>query len=317
MTDYRTKMKTVIEPYAKKFERDGYLTTDEGIRLHYRTYMKEKSRANIVIFHGYTESSEKYKEVIYYFLKANFSVFIMDLRGHGYSSRQCDNPTIVYVDKFSDYIDDFIYFMERVVLKCSGEKPVLAYAHSMGAAIATGVIERKPDMFKCAVLSTPMFDPITYLPKKPLVKYLGKQCNEGNADGYIPFVYKGWPDEFRFDLVSAGSKEKYEYYYEKCVKDEHYRTFSASNSWLRAVILGTKEILLNKNLEKIKIPILVYRVVTDKRVKKAPIKRFTDKVKSATLVTKVCGTRHELHSTDGALFTWYIKKTIRYFRKYS
>ena len=68
-----------------------------------------------MILHGYTESAEKYREMMWYFLQGGYSVFAMDLRGHGRSVREVEDTSITHVDRFSDYLRDLEEFMQKVV----------------------------------------------------------------------------------------------------------------------------------------------------------------------------------------------------------
>ena len=68
-------------------EKDGYIESYDSTAIYYRTYRIPQAKAAIVISHGFCEFAEKYKEVIYYFLKNGYSVYVPEHRGHGYSDR--------------------------------------------------------------------------------------------------------------------------------------------------------------------------------------------------------------------------------------
>lgn len=310
--DYRKLMSETIEPYVQKYEKTGYFNSGKA-KIFYRTYIIDKNADSIVISHGFTENSEKYKEVVYRFLNEGFNVFIMDHRGHGRSSREVSDPGMVYVEKFDDYVTDFLEFEEKVVKTSEIGKKRFLYAHSMGSLVALGALEKNQEFFSKAVFSTPMFLPITVVPKNVMYRYASRRCNKGRDKEYVPFVHKGWPDKMRFDLVSAGSKEKYAYYYEKCVKNPEYQTFSASNGWMKAVLEGVKDITRTEELEKITVPVLVYEVKGDSRVRISAIRRFVRLVKTSRLEVVHGGTRHELHTTKEEIFNPYMDTICEFY----
>lgn len=96
--NYSQEMKEVAEKYLSEHMQDGYLETEENIKIYYRKYILKDSKASVVISHGLIEFSDKYAEVIYYFLKSGYSVFIMDHRGHGRSTREVNDSSLIYVN---------------------------------------------------------------------------------------------------------------------------------------------------------------------------------------------------------------------------
>ena len=85
--NYQRTMKRDVEPYLRSYEKDGYIESYDSTAIYYRTYRIPQAKAAIVISHGFCEFAEKYKEVIYYFLKNGYSVYVPEHRGHGYSDR--------------------------------------------------------------------------------------------------------------------------------------------------------------------------------------------------------------------------------------
>ena len=60
---------------------------EKDIKIYYKSYEVLDSEAVIVISHGFCESSEKYREFIKILNKNNYSIYIIDHRGHGRSGR--------------------------------------------------------------------------------------------------------------------------------------------------------------------------------------------------------------------------------------
>ena len=111
---YAQQMQEVIEPYLETCRKNGYYERQTGMPLYYETYTVENPKGNVVIVHGFTENVEKYWEVIYYFIKEKYQVYLMDHRGHGKSFREAGDLdcSLTHVENFEDYIEDLHGFIE-------------------------------------------------------------------------------------------------------------------------------------------------------------------------------------------------------------
>lgn len=269
--DYENEMLNVVIPYTKEYEKDGYFEASDNAKIYYRTYIKDDSLKNIVIVHGFTENCEKYRELIYYFLKSGFNVFAFDLRGHGYSERFVEDITKIHVDSFDEYVLDLKDYIDKIVVPESKGMPILLYSHSMGGAVSVLYLEKFNKVIKKAVLSTPMIVQRTYVPGPLLKLHIFIKTKSGKDKDYLPFVLKGFPDRERFDLVSNGSRIRYSYYYKVCTEDKNYRTFSGTVAWMRECIAASNELKQIENVQKIDIPIEVFCVKKDIRVRTHPL----------------------------------------------
>ena len=74
--DYQEQMEHVVEPYLHSKERELWLEREHGKQIYVRCYQAKKARGVVLISHGFTETSEKYKELIYYFLRGGYHVYI-------------------------------------------------------------------------------------------------------------------------------------------------------------------------------------------------------------------------------------------------
>ncbi len=310
--NYASDMETIVEPYVAQYEMDGLFNSDENTTIHYRTYIKEDAAGNVVISNGFCESSEKYKEMIYYFLNCDYNVYIMDHRGQGYSTREEDNLSKVYVESFDEYVNDFESFMEQIVLPEIDDEPCFLFAHSMGGGIGTAVLEEHPEYFDKAVLNCPMIDPNVHMPK-PLAEFT---CNVmelfGNERGYVIGHYDfDYVEDF--DIMAAGSPVRFDYYWQKMCADEYLQTYGATYGWLKACLYGTDEIIKDENLEKITCPVLVFEAENDTLVNSYGINHLSNVVENSTLVY-VPGSKHETYTTDNDTLIPYFN-TIRAFLK--
>lgn len=62
----------------------------------------------------------KYYEMIYYFAKAGYSVYMVEHRGHGFSERSVSDMSMVTVNSFDDYVSDLDMFIREIVMKREG-----------------------------------------------------------------------------------------------------------------------------------------------------------------------------------------------------
>lgn len=309
--NHEENMENLVHPFLAQKGKDGYIQTDENTKLYYRVYDVEDAKGNIVISHGFSESILKYEEVIYYFLKEGYAVFALDHRGHGYSTREVDDLSMVYVDDFDKYVQDFSVFMEQVVLPTIDEESCYLFGHSMGGGIGAALLQAFPQYFDKAVLSTPMLEIETGYTKNAstfISKIMGMI---GKGDTYVlghtPF------DGIRdFKLSSANAESRYNHYFDKRLEDENYQTYGASFEWLLSCLNGTKEILKKENLEKIQVPVLLFQAENDDLVKPSGQNRFVNTVQESEMIY-VPNAKHELYLSDGKLLVSYFDKIFDFY----
>lgn len=107
--EYEKKMQDVAEPFLKQRREDFWLERETGRKIHCVYYRADNARGIVIISHGFTETAEKYKENIYYFLQQNYSVYIPEHCGHGRSYGLLKKNSPVYVDFWERYVCDLLY----------------------------------------------------------------------------------------------------------------------------------------------------------------------------------------------------------------
>ena len=157
---YNEELTRYVLPFIRLNFEDGYMKSADGTRIHYG-YVTTPA---IVISHGFTECMPKYYEMIYYFAKAGYSVYMVEHRGHGFSERSVSDMSMVTVNSFDDYVSDLDMFIREIVMKREGRRPLYLYGHSMGGAIAALYLEKHPEVFTKAVLSSPMIEMLPLFP---------------------------------------------------------------------------------------------------------------------------------------------------------
>ena len=175
---------------------DGFFMGEKDIKIYYKSYEVEDSEDVIVISHGFCESSEKYRELIKTFNKNNYSVYIIDHRGHGKSGRLGIDNSQINVEDFNYYIKDLKTFLDSIVVPNLNDRKLYLFAHSMGGAIGALFLEKHNNYFEKAINHKSYYlkDPDFYSSDKwyddqdnrKFIKNRG--CiviNEGKAEGII------------------------------------------------------------------------------------------------------------------------------------
>ena len=145
--NYAQQMREIAEPYVEERKEAGHFERVHGEPIYFEHFKADEPKAVIVISHGFTESIRKFTESVYYMLQAGYEVWGLDHRGHGRSFRQNDNPYVVHVERFEDYVLDLVYLTESKVRPAAGSLPVYLYCHSMGGCIGAWTIESYPKLF--------------------------------------------------------------------------------------------------------------------------------------------------------------------------
>lgn len=146
-----------IMPNFWKNGESAFLTTPDGMKIHYRKFVKPGQEQLLVLLPGRTESTFKWAEFIYDLQAMNIGVIVIDHRGQGASGREVDDPQVQYIRDFGQYRDDINSLMLEVVIPL-GMKKVFGMGHSMGANILALYTARHPEAFNKIVLTSPMLD---------------------------------------------------------------------------------------------------------------------------------------------------------------
>lgn len=154
---FEQEFQSRIMPAFWSTGESAFLTTADGLKIHYRKYVKPGQEKALVILPGRTESTFKFAEVLHDLQDLNLAVFIIDHRGQGASSLEVKTPQLQYVRSFSFYKDDLTQLVHEAIQRL-GFKEVYALGHSMGANIISLFMVQHPKVFQKVVLSSPMLD---------------------------------------------------------------------------------------------------------------------------------------------------------------
>lgn len=313
--DFDSHMDREVIPYLSSIARCGYLSIDaargEAGRLYYEAYRPQNARGAIVISHGFCETIEKYKEVIYYFAKMGFQVYLADQRGHGRSLRDTSHPNMVHINRFEDYTETLHRFITAIVIPGAVSLPLYLYAHSMGGGIGAFYLETYPDTFQKAVLTSPMLGismgPVPAFPAKALGYVMIKL---GRAQCYAPGQHDFIPGE-KWEESGSSCRERFDYYQRKKESTPLFQNSGSSYSWAYRSLCACTQMTQKKNCAKITIPVLVFQSENDTFVKASAIEQFAENTPSARLVS-VSGSRHEIYNSHREILIPYYQEIFRF-----
>ncbi|MBQ6240633.1 MAG: alpha/beta fold hydrolase [Firmicutes bacterium] len=265
-------MQDSVAPWLARDVQDGYLTAPDGMKLHYRYNLVPESRAAIVMIHGFCEFFGKYHELAWYFAQAGFSFFFLENRGHGLSGRETDQFDLVQIHSYDEYVEDAALFIREIVKPAVPDQKLLLYCHSMGGAIGTLFLEKYPEVFSAAVLSSPMHG-IQLGPIKDwmvAVMYAFKKIT-GKADD-LSVGNSHWSGKPDYNENSGQSRARFWYQYNMRVADDAYKTCAATNRWAYQSTVADHKLV--RDAAKVQIPVILFQAEKDSLVRPEPQNSF-------------------------------------------
>ncbi len=207
---------------------DGFFMGEKDIKIYYKSFEVEDSEGVIVISHGFCESSEKYRELIKIFNKNDYSVYIIDHRGHGKSGRLGIDNSQVNVEDFNYYVKDLKTFLDSIVVPNLNDRKLYLFSHSMGGAIGALFLEKYNNYFEKAILNCPMMEIDTGKYPKIVSKILTKIfyiIGMGNK-----YIFGQGPFNEKSDLnkSATSSQKRYDSYFNKQLQQKELQTSVSS-----------------------------------------------------------------------------------------
>ena len=310
--DYPERMQNVVLPFLEEHDKPGYFEGDGGAKLHYHAFLNPDEKAAVVISHGFCEFFQKYHEMTYYFYQSGYSVFFIEHRGHGYSSREIDDMNKVHITDFDTYVLDMKCFMDSIVAKKSLTQRFLLFSHSMGGCIGALFMETYPDYFRAGVLSSPMMQ-LNFRGVNPiLVRILLVWSIIARWDK------KYLPTQHEFDFVntypkcSAQSEARHNYLFEYRLHDEHLYNNGGTYKWARESFKGMKKAIADAG--KIKCPVILFQAGQDTMVEPGGQEKF---LKNNPAIEKKVypDSRHEIFNAYDADRMDYYNTVIGFYEK--
>lgn len=310
--NYAAVMAQAVEPSIQAVCTEGVFVRVRGEPIHWERYAKENFSATIAISHGFTESCEKYAEMIYYFLDAGYQVFICDHRGHGRSYRAVKEPWLTHVEHFSDYIEDFHYFVTRIVKPQTEGKPLYLYAHSMGGAIGARFLELYPDLIDRAVLTSPMLELNSGGFPMGLAKRFAQMKVRTGHERDSLFIHRPFSENEPFERSYGTSRARYDYYLNKQAQTPHLQNSAATYSWMLEALAVTAEVVKAENCRSVTIPVLLFQAGHDDLVKPRGQQLFISQIAHGRLV-RIPDAKHEIYRSSNRILQPYLSELLQFF----
>ncbi|EKQ55196.1 MAG: lysophospholipase [Clostridium sp. Maddingley MBC34-26] len=312
-SNYKEEMLNKVEPYLEKKKKSGYIIGENNLELYYEKFIVKNPKASVVICHGFGEFTEKYYELIYYFMKENYSVFIMEHRGHGRSKRLGIDNSQINVENFNYYIEDFKKFIDEIVIPHSNNKNLFLFGHSMGGGIGTLFLEEYIDYFNAAVLSSPMHGINTGKVPEVIASVVSKGmkiCGGGNKylPGQVPYHRKR-----KSPSRSTSCIERYEYIREKINNNEQYQSGGSSASWYIEGLKATKKLVKKEYASKVKIPVLLFQAEYDTHVIPEAQNKFASHALNCEVVFLKDG-KHESYSERDEIMFYFLDRVLDFYK---
>lgn len=291
-TNYAEAMENTVMPYLAARRRETMLTAADGNSLHVQTYTADAPRGTVFFVHGFSESGEKFRELIYYCLERGLSALIYDQRGHGRSFRKAA-ARVTHIDRFEEYVED----LEAVYAAFSDTlpRPHALIAHSMGGAVSALYLQKHPDHFDRAALCAPMIAPRhDGLPLWVCRLVCGFCVCTGQ--GQKPLFSAGKDDApDLFENSCALSRARFDYYQSLRSEQPVLSGGKPSYAWTYASLGVTRKILKKNGPERVKIPVRLYAAEDDRLVQAAPQQAWVNRLPNGSFL-KVAGTKHEIYN---------------------
>lgn len=310
--NYKETMAQSVLPYLRERQSQLWLERQRGRKIHCMRYRAEQAGGVVLISHGFTESAEKYQEVIYYFLKKGFHVYCMEHCGHGRSYRLVQDLSLVHIDCYERYVEDLL-FVAGTAKKENEELPLYLYAHSMGGGIGAAAAAREPDCFEKLVLTSPMIRPRTEpVPWRLAQSIADIYCLLGKEEDYV-MGQKPYGGLEQFAESASTSEARFAFYQEKRKDEPLYQINAPSYGWLRNAGRMNRY-LRREGWKKISAPVLLFQAERDDFVSLREQERFVRKLSGrieARLVRTV-GTKHEIYNAGETVLVDYWERVFEF-----
>ena len=310
-SDYEYQMKNTVEPALAAVRQSGTFRVADGTELAVSLYPAKTPRGSVVIVHGFSETAEKYRELIWYFLNENYTVLAYDQRGHGRSTRTAP-ADVTHVTAFEDYMEDL-----HALLVAKAEelpRPRYLFSHSMGGAVGALFLITYPGLFEKAVLSSPMIaarhDGLGLHACRGICLFCMKT---GRAAKRI-FV-SGKTSDPTGETPETGASDsaaRFEYYRQLRLTNPVLFGGAPTYNWTYASLGVTKKILKKGAPERVKIPVLLFSADNDTLVKRKPQQEFIRRVAHGTFVTEPA--KHEIYAAGDAVLYPYLDRIVNFYQ---
>lgn len=303
---YAQTMEQAVLPYINARRTDATVAGDGGRPLFTSRFDADAPRGTVLLVHGFTESADKFAELIHSLLRNGYSALAYDQRGHGRSWRDPaleGDPSLTHVDDFDEYVRDLEKVVEGPLAPMP--KPWFLFAHSMGGAVSSLYMERHPGVIARAALCAPMIAPNLGGLPLPLARVLcGVEGGLGRSKRRI-FASKPYAGPEDFATSAATDPQRFAWYDAVKASDPAFSNNGPTYGWVREAMRATRMLLAPGAVEGIDAQVLLFTAEKDDAVMPGPQADFAERLKRGRREV-VKDAKHEIfRSTDAVLFPWW------------
>ncbi|MFM8269567.1 MAG: alpha/beta fold hydrolase [Pseudomonadota bacterium] len=295
---------------------EGTLQRSGGVNLSYKIFEHPLERGAIVFVTGWTETHLKYAELLWELYQAGYSVYSVDNRGMGFSTRLTANAQQVHVEKVQDYVDDLKEFVEKVVRPEKHEKSFFI-AHSMGGLITAKYLAQNPGVAHAAVFSAPLFQLNTgKIPERVAFQITRREIKKGNGKKYA-LTQGDTTYEKAADFNTQKTTHSLKRWNRKTANWKQFPILlqgGSTNQWVNTILENTFG-LLEGGWKKMPVPSLILEASNDSYV----INRGHEKVCSQAehcFIKRFEGTYHELFLECDKFRDQVLRETFAFLEQY-
>jgi lysophospholipase len=253
-------------------------------------------RGTVCLFHGFTESIEKYFETIADLRRRGYAVATMDWRGQGGSHRESGTGDRGHVRSFVEYDYDLAAFMREIVLP-DCPPPYIALGHSMGGHILLRQAHKPGSWFDRMILCAPMIALNRAQLKAPLPivrTFAETAALLGFAKRAVPGI-SDWRDGKGDFETNRLTSDRVRYYRNRGLLEAAPQLTIGlpTIGWLRAALRSMSEIGDPIYARGISLPMMFFIPGKDEITEQSAIEDFSARVKSGTHVI-LANAKHEI-----------------------
>lgn len=281
------------------------LSDDCQLRYAHLKSLEQKEKKTILILTGKSEFIEKYFHLAKFWHAKGYSVYLLDWRYQGLSSRDPDNYQKTGIQDFSCMVTDLCLFFQKVI-KPTQEGITLAYAHSMGAHILLRALVEKKLSFDGAILTSPLvqmnFNPFPEWFVELLInfaKWRGKVSDYALTQGSYT------PQSFSSQKLTS-DPASYKALVDFTSQNPQLQMGGATYAWIDAALKSCQR--LEEELYPLEIPVLLLSPKEDQVVKISGAYQLIHQLHlTSDEFAFFEGAKHELHSETKKIFKEVLK----------
>ncbi|MBC7661091.1 MAG: alpha/beta hydrolase [Chitinophagaceae bacterium] len=293
--------------------KTGFFEGVDNVQIHYSIVENPAAKASLVIVPGFTENTLKYRELIYTFYQAGYSVYTFDPRGQGLSARMTDDKEVVWVNQWSDYVTDLKTFVHTLVPK--GDKEIFLFSHSTGAAVVADALTSEPTLAAAAVMGSPLLTLNTG--RYPL--FLAKAVAAagyfmGKGKDYAPGEGPVADDRWGIATASTSSVPRFTRYKRDALRLGQAQG-GASFNWVRVVLEMNERLYDAKLVAGVTLPLLMAAAGRDTYVLSTGITSYCKAAKNCVF-SQYPTSRHEIYNEVDEIRRPWLTEVIAFYDRH-